>query len=80
MRKPRTEWKPEHTAKMLELHAIGCTDDVIAGRTGHCVWTVWERRNALGLAPNYRNPFSGFATLPALSRRKIAAACGRVAA
>lgn len=78
MRKPRLEWLPQHTAKMIELHAHGCTDDVIAGATGHDIETVRRRRDCLGLAPNYRNQISDFTSLPALSRRAIAAACGMI--
>ena len=58
MRKPRTEWKPEHTALMVKLHAAGCSDHVIAGATGHSLETVGQRRRALGLPGNYRVTYS----------------------
>jgi hypothetical protein len=77
MRKPRTEWKPEHTALMVKLHAAGCSDHVIAGATGHDVDTVQRRRSAMGLSANYRSQIGTWESLPLLSCRAI---CGKVVA
>lgn len=64
MRKGRTEWKPEHTALMVKLHACGCSDHVIAGATGHDLYTVARRRRCLGLEPNYRTAYSTLDAIP----------------
>lgn len=64
MRKRRTEWKPEHTALMVKLHACGCSDHVIAGATGHDLYTVARRRRCLGLEANYRTAYSTLDAIP----------------
>jgi hypothetical protein len=43
-------WLAVHDARMRELHALGCTDGIIARETGHSIDTVGDRRRAAGLA------------------------------
>ena len=71
-------WTETDTATMIRLHASGCTDDVIAGVTGHCLNLVHKKRALMGLKANYRSiytPGPAFAVLPALSRTAIEKAC-----
>lgn len=42
-------WKPEHTKLMELMISLGCTHDLIASHTGHCVGTVKQRASCLGL-------------------------------
>ena len=74
------EWKPEHTALMIQLNELGCSDHVIAGATGHDVDVVGRHRRDLGLRTIYRTAYSTLDALPAHVLQAITASCDRVAA
>lgn len=48
------EWKPEHTDTLRRMNAVGYTDGEVAAATGHCVRTVRDHRNMLGIASVHR--------------------------
>lgn len=70
----RTEWKNHHTKLMITLNALGCSDHVIAGATGHDVDVVGRHRRALGLTANHRTAYSTLEALPPRALERIAQA------